>query len=88
MSVRQILEKRQSSHHRNLEPLTSVYETDSYEAVRGGEQHYIEQARQAGVAADQINGISERKAYKKGYEAAFADPANDKTGKLDDNLCG
>jgi RHS repeat-associated protein len=84
MTVDQILNKRHANHHRNLEPLQSVYETDNYKAVRGGEQYYIEQARKAGVAADQINGISLKKANKKGYEVAFADPANDKTGKLDD----
>ena len=36
MSVDQILKRRHSNHHRNLEPLTSVYETDNYGAVRGG----------------------------------------------------
>ena len=54
--------------------------------MRGGEQYYIEEARKAGNAADQINGISPRKANKKGYEAAFAAPENNKTGKLDCNL--
>jgi uncharacterized protein RhaS with RHS repeats len=86
MSVDQILNKRHANHHRNLEPLQSVYETDNYKAVRGGEQAYIEKTRAAGEATDQINGISPRKANKKGYETAFADPANDKTGTLDNNL--
>ena len=37
MSVRQILSKRKREHHRkNIVPLTPVYETDSYKAVRGG----------------------------------------------------
>lgn len=66
--------------------MTPVYETDSYKAVRGGEQYYIEEARKSGNAVDQINGISPRKANKNGYEAAFANPDNNKTGLLDDNL--
>ena len=87
MSVRQILSKRKRGHHRkNIVPLTPVYETDSYKAVRGGEQYYIEEARKSGNAVDQINGISPRKANKNGYEAAFANPDNNKTGLLDDNL--
>ena len=85
LSINQILNRRQSNHHRNLERLNSVYETDNYKAMRGGEQYYIEEARKAGNAADQINGISPRKANKKGYEAAFAAPENNKTGKLDGN---
>jgi RHS repeat-associated protein len=89
MSVEQILNRRKSNHHReDIGDLQSVYETDSYKAVRGGEQHYIEQARKSNAAADQINGISDRKANKNGYETAFADPQNDKTGKIDNNLCG
>lgn len=66
--------------------MTLVYETDSYKAVRGGEQYYIEEARKSANAVDQINGISPRKANKNGYEAAFANPDNNKTGLLDDNL--
>ena len=46
----------------------------------------IEEARKSGNAVDQINGISPRKANKNGYEAAFANPDNNKTGLLDDNL--
>lgn len=65
---------------------TPVYETDSYKAVRGGEQYHIEEARKSGNAVDQINGISPRKANKNVYEAAFANPENNKTGILDDNL--
>ncbi|MDY5938610.1 MAG: RHS repeat-associated core domain-containing protein [Phocaeicola sp.] len=86
MSVDQILNRRHTNHHRNLERLNAVYETDNYKAMRGGEQYYIEEARKSGNAADQINGISPKKANKKGYEAAFADPENNKTGKLGDNL--
>ena len=87
MSVHQILSKRKRGHHRkNIGSLTSIYETDSYKAVRGGEQYYIEEARKSGNAVDQINGISPRKANKNGYEAAFANPDNNKTGLLDDNL--
>ena len=82
MTIDQILNRRHSNHHRNLEPLQSVYETDNYKAVRGAEQYYIEKARTTGNAADQINGISPKKAYTKGYETAFADPDNNKTGKL------
>ncbi len=66
--------------------MTPVYETDSYKAVRGGEQYYIEEARKSGNAVDQINGISPRKANKNGYEAAFANPENNKARILDDNL--
>ena len=51
-----------------------------------GEQYHIEEARKSGNAVDQINGISPRKANKNGYEAAFANPDNNKTGLLDDNL--
>lgn len=51
-----------------------------------GEQYHIEEARKSGNAVDQINGISPRKANKNGYEAAFANPENNKTGILDDNL--
>lgn len=51
-----------------------------------GEQYYIEEARKSGNAVDQINGISPRKANKNGNEAAFANPENNKTGILDDNL--
>ena len=86
MSVDQILNRRHTNHHRNLERLNAVYETDNYKAMRGGEQYCIEEARKSGNAADQINGISPKKANKKGYEAAFADPENNKTGKLGDNL--
>ena len=86
MSVDQILKRRHSNHHRNLEPLTSVYEIDNYGAVRGGEQHYLEEARKLGIASDQINGISERSDNKEAYKKAFVDPQNNKTGKLDDNL--
>ena len=50
------------------------------------QHYYIEEARKAGNAADQIAGISPKKANKKGYEAAFADPENNKTGKLDSIL--
>ena len=82
MTIDQILNRRHSNHHKNLEPLQSVYETDNYKAVRGAEQYYIEKARTTGNAADQINGISPKKAYTKGYETAFADPDNNKTGKL------
>lgn len=87
MSVEQILAKRKSGHHRkDIGSLTSIYETDSYKAVRGGEQHYIEEARKSGKAVDQINGISPKKANKNGYEAAFANPENNKTGVLDNNV--
>ena len=44
-----------------------------------GEQYYIEEARKSGNAVDQINGISPRKAN-------FANPDNNTTGLLDDNL--
>jgi RHS repeat-associated protein len=91
MSVREILNKRHANHHRDLEQLDPVYATDNYKAVRGGEQYNLDQARATGDAADQINGISPRKVNKKGYEAAFADPANNKTKTIDYNLkngCG
>ena len=39
MSVVQILNRRHSNHHRNLARLNSVYETDNYKAMRGGEQY-------------------------------------------------
>ena len=53
MSVRQILSKRKRGHHRkNIVPLTPIYETDSYKAVRGGEQYYIEEVRKSGNAVD------------------------------------
>ncbi|WP_080939708.1 RHS repeat-associated core domain-containing protein [Porphyromonas gulae] len=87
ISVEQILTKRKSGHHRkDIGELISVYETDSYKAVRGGEQHYIEEARKSGKAVDQINGISPKKANKNGYEAAFVNLENNKTGILDNNL--
>ena len=82
MSVDQILKKRHSNHHRNLEPLASVYETDNYGAVRGGEQHFLEEARKLGIVSDQINGISERSDNKEAYKKAFADPQNNKTENL------
>ena len=86
MSVVQILKRRHSNHHRNLARLNSVYETDNYKAMRGGEQYFIEEARKSGNAADQINGISPKKVNKNRYESAYADPENNRTGKLDDNL--
>ena len=43
------------------------------------------EALQAGLV-DQINGIFPRKANKNRYEAAFANPENNKTEILDDNL--
>ena len=86
MSVVQILNRRHSNHHRNLARLNSVYETDNYKAMRGGEQYFIEEARRSDNAADQINGISPKKVNKNGYESAYADPENNRTGKLDDNL--
>ena len=51
-----------------------------------GEQYFIEEARKSGNAADQINGISPKKVNKNRYESAYADPENNRTGKLDDNL--
>ena len=38
------------------------------------------------VLLDQINGIFPRKANKNGYEVAFANPENNKTGLLDGDL--
>ncbi|RIY35306.1 type IV secretion protein Rhs [Capnocytophaga canis] len=66
LSIRQILDKRQSGHHRNLGQLQEVFVTNSYEAVRGGEQYYIEEMRKKGMATDQINGIAERNFGKNG----------------------
>ena len=46
MSVRQILSKRKRGHHRkNIVSLTPVYETDSYKAVRGGEQYELKMSQ-------------------------------------------
>jgi hypothetical protein len=65
MSMRQILNRRQRNHHRELSPLQYRYGTDNYQAVRGAEQFYIDEARNTGNATDQINGISERKKRSK-----------------------
>ncbi|WP_330221590.1 RHS repeat-associated core domain-containing protein, partial [Bacteroides fragilis] len=66
MSTQQILNKRKSNHHRNLGELVPVFETNSYEAVRGGEHYYITETRKSGKAADQINGIANRNFGKNG----------------------
>ena len=67
MTTQQILNKRKSNHHRrNLGELVPVFETNSYEAVRGGEHYYITETRRAGKAADQINGIADRNFGKNG----------------------
>jgi RHS repeat-associated protein len=78
MTTKQILDKRKSTHHRNLGQLNKVYETDDYKAVRGAEDHYIKEQRKKGNAADQIDGIAERNFGKKGkkkkgdlYKEAF-----------------
>ncbi len=67
LSVRQILKKRKSNHHRkDIGDLMPIFETDNYKAVRGAEHYYIEEARKSGKAADQIAGISDRNFGKNG----------------------
>jgi len=68
MSVETILANRKRSHHRNLGPMTAVFETSSYRAIRGAEHYFLQDARAKGIATDQIEAIQERKigTYKKG----------------------
>jgi len=68
MSVETILANRKRSHHRNLGPMTAVFETNSYRAIRGAEHYFLQDARAKGIATDQIEAIQERKigTYKKG----------------------
>ncbi len=91
MSIEQILSKRKSNHHRkDIGDLSSIFETDNYKAVRGGEHYYIEEARKSGKAADQIAGISDRNFGKNGkklkgdeyMEAFFNEKPDLKQSKL------
>ena len=66
LSAEQILKKRFSSHHRNLESLQLVYETNSYKAARGGEHYFLQEERRKGTATKQINAIADRNFAKKG----------------------
>jgi RHS repeat-associated protein len=69
--VEQIMNKRKSGHHRNLGEMQSVFETENYKAVRGAEQHHIENMRKKGMATDQINGIGPRNEKGDKYMEAF-----------------
>lgn len=65
-SNKSILNKRKSSHHRNLGEMVVVHETDDYKSHRGAEHHFINEQRKKGNASDQINAISERNFGKNG----------------------
>ena len=60
MSVETILANRKRSHHRNLGPMTAVFETSSYRAIRGAEHYFLQDARAKGIATDQIEAITTR----------------------------
>lgn len=65
----QILAKRKSSHHRKLGDMVKVFETKSYDAVRGAEQ--IKKDKLGDKATNQDEPISNRNKKKKaGYIAA------------------
>lgn len=62
-----ILKRRLAGHHRNVDRLDPVFETDKYAAVRGTEQLEIEKLRQSGKGVDQINGVGKKNKRKNDY---------------------
>jgi RHS repeat-associated protein len=64
-SVTDLLKKRRSGHHRNIGDMVPVFETDSYEAVRGAEQ--IKKDKLGDKATKQIEPISNRNKKRDKY---------------------
>jgi hypothetical protein len=76
-SAKDLIKKRFSGHHRTKDDIELInprklYETDKYNAVRGAEQHHIEDNKKNNpLAAKQINGISDTNKNKEDYTDCF-----------------